>query len=1089
MSSWIPYFLGSYRFNVAQESPRVHSSSLQEMDTISKYNYIDNLGMKRILFVIREHTQAYKDVLFLKVMLSVPELLVLKTSSGDFNVVINEVKFYRKENSWDIEIRAVEADECHIIKAVFQGTNFRLENDIISVEAERAYSSRAGSVLIYISNKDNARAFFADTAQIADLYIGNDNELYHFGEYNIRKIYHNLNGGGNTIRLEGTSNTSFLLSDTIYINDQTWNTSTSIYNLITADSAYSILYNTSVSGSGVSTLLQSRYLTTERVISAGTTKLQALDLLIEYIFEDLQEEWIGYTSDTLNILYVQPARQELESTHTLTYGENLVEGYATTYSSDKNWIAGYGVTLGNVDNTSVDEYNDDANYIRKHNCSCLLTYDHLWTVATDTGTSEGVLASWDPLNFYIEHYRDEDHTYNCCFCLTSDDILIGSNTHILHFSTDAVFQEGTAHELPTSVNSKSKPVTEDDYIAFINDSAFVYSDDAGDTWSSKSTPTGVNLALSGNNTRYWLLVSDAGTYKVYYSVNQGDSWTLSTTIESGAAAYHLCATDTAIRVIYSIGATPPYSVKVRYSNDSGSSWNTSTVETGLTGVFDFVECQIATNYTYAFHSLSSSNKIKFSRSSTGATWSTPVELTASGSSWDTAAEGEEILIFWIVPTTLVWRVAYSNDEGDTWNYPDETGHTWIKNPGYVEAFGVGLYLDQDGFDYENGIIYSLDRENWSIGFTTEEWDYSLNYGTAYDKYIDVLYRKRDVYPFEYYHRRYFLEAPVEMQAILDVIAFSQLGTRYFALTSIAELYYSDTPLSEDSWALAKDFGTLGVDLISDGTNLYVAYDDKVQYASGTIDDETTWTNLVDNSGNAILCFGRACNVIYVGSVDYDLRSFSDPSLIKLETNTEHGVTNAIYAVTDVMGDIFMSHGNGNIERLWLTLQGDDTDWQSELSALSTAPFKQISKIEQNYVVLLSDGHFLVGKIQSPSESNRLRSVARDLTDIDDRGKLPDAIVVTSGEGTYNPSALCAAAYLELTERASSRVTYNITTLGSTFYYINELCDVDWDPYSGSVEIRKVQVVMNNSTGFLVNLDLGERFPSLGEVLDNWFGGG
>ena len=340
-----------------------------------------------------------------------------------------------------------------------------------------------------------------------------------------------------------------------------------------------------------------------------------------------------------------------------------------------------------------------------------------------------------------------------------------------------------------------------------------------------------------------------------------------------------------------------------------------------------------------------------------------------------------------------------------------------------------------------------------------------------------------------YHRRYYLEAPVELQEIDDTIAFSQLGTRYFALTSEAELYYSDEPLELDSWTLAKDFGTLGVDLISDGTNLYAAYDDKVDYASGTINESTTWTNLINNSGNAILCFGRTCNVIYVGSADYDLRSFSDPSFIKLETDTQHGITNAIYAVTDVMGDVFMSHGNGNIERLWLTMQGDDTDWEAELASISANPFKQISKVEQNYVVLLGDGHFLVGKVQSPSESNRLRSVARDLTDIDDRGKLADAIVVTSGEGTYNPSALCAAAYLELSERASSRVTYNITTLGSTFYYINELCDVDWDPYSGSVEIRKVQVVMNNSTGFLVNLDLGERFPSLGEVLDNWFGGG
>jgi hypothetical protein len=1081
-----PYSLGSYIFHAVKETPRLYNTRVQEFSTLSSKNEIENVVSRRVQFVLIDNTQDVTDILFLKLMMRVPQIYELKSSTGTFNVVLDEIKFFRRDQSWRVEIRAVEAERVDIIRSVMEGETFRLEDELINVEAERSFSSRAGTLSVTIANKNDALAYFVDTAQYVDLFQGYNFELDHFGSYYTLKLYHTLSQSGNTIRFEGFSSASQILNDVIYINDETWLSTTTIYELITAAASYSILDNTGISDAGVSTLLQTRYLTTDRNIAAGITKLEALNLLIEYILQDLNEEWLGYTSDTENVLFVQPARQDLEITHELEKEVNILNAYSSSSASDKNWIAGYGDVLDNIPLTEVEDVKADATYTRKHNSSCLPDYDQIWTVATDaTDVSVGVLATWDEENGYIEQYRDIDHEYNCCFALTEYDILIGSDTHILVLDREFVFTEGPSHLLPTTIISK--PVTQNDYIAYITETQFVFSNDAGDTWTAKSTPTGEALQLSGEPSRYWLLVTDAGTLKVYYTTDYGDSWifnrTIGITVGGGGSIldfqYDLCATISQVRVFYLENGIIPYKAKIQYSNDFGNSWNTATIDSSVTTDYAFVECRIVDNYTYAFYN---ETKLMFSRSATGASWSTPVELNALPQGPTTWAEGERIIVFFINAENVQF-VAYSENEGDSWNYPDPTDFDILRFPGTVPPFYIGLYWITEGFEYETGIAYSLGGEEWSIGFTTEEWTFGFYYGTSYDEYLDVLYRSRENE--NCYHRRYFLQSPLEIQEISNVIAFEKLGVRVFALASDSKLYYNDTPLS-DTWTLAKTFGTNGVDLITDGEHLFVMYDDKVDYASSTIDEFSTWTNLLDNSTVNFTCFGRTCNVIYIADENANLWSFSDISFLKLEITSDHGISDPIYDITDVMGDVFVSYNNGDVERLYLTLQGDDTDWQNELLDLSLYPFYEVSKVAQNYIVLLGNSHFFVGKVKSPSESNRLRSVARDLTDINDRGKISDAII-SSGFGTYIPSALCAEAYAELLNRSSVRINYNITTFGSVDFYINEICSVNWAPYSGSVEIRKVQTVMSNNVGWVTNLDLGERFPTFAEVLDNWFG--
>ena len=434
------YKLGQYNFCIPTESVRTHNIEIVEYPTLGTTFVHENMETISVrAFSVTERTQSTLDVNFLKLMVEVPQSYTLTTDRGNYTVAIEQMTIEQRYSFYEITLRLIEVSEVKPLRIVVETPNTDLTDNVIALALEPTTVGRCGTLTLTVENKDSDQSFAAAEADTITVYVGENMELWNFGDYYVDKIYNNMGVEGWFSRFEARTLSAQKLADTEYASDETWDTSTTIYDLITANDSSAILYNTSLSDTGVSTLLDSRYLSTQRIVKAGTTKMQALSDLISYIYTDLSEEWVAYTSDSGDILYVQPAFTGGTVQHEFIWSSNIFDATVSQARGSRNFIIGYGSDLADTQaTTTFTDKKTDANYDYKHNCACLPVYDTVYVVVSDTGNSQGIISSYDDTNGYVEHYYDlTNSTYNCCFAYSTTNLLIGTDTKILEYTISA----------------------------------------------------------------------------------------------------------------------------------------------------------------------------------------------------------------------------------------------------------------------------------------------------------------------------------------------------------------------------------------------------------------------------------------------------------------------------------------------------------------------------------------------------------------------------------------------------------------------------------------------------------------------------
>ena len=1042
------------------------------------------------------------DFLFLKKLLEFPSSHIL---NSDYTVCVQNVRVVEYPERWELEINLIEANsyntvESNLVRETSGGTTTAINEAVTSIDATSEFEQQAGVLTLQINNEDDEYTSFFNNTDYINLYLGYDWFLSYVSQYTIDKLTFDSQKSKDVVQLRGRTRAGADLADVTYTANRTWPTSvTDIYEIIT-DTAQDlcILKNTDLTlASGEGTALQGKFLSTQRTIEAGTTKAHALKLLADYISTDHNETWIFWADPTTMILHAQSLTSGTAD-HTVKGSDKLIHLHLSQGTLSKNWVMGYGSSLGSTqESTSLTTLKNDSNYVLKLNSICL-PEDDVYIVGSDTGASRAFIGRYSyeyPLTSgsYDEIYYDTTNTtYNCCFAVSTDDIIIGSDTKILHLDIadmSYLSQTGSTHTLSEDYSLISHhPLTIGANVYYIDHDYWdmEYSTDNGANWSTadltERMTTDDGRMITGTEHSKVYQISDG---KVYL-------WNGSSFIQKlnvGETNYAITGEGDKCCVFYKEAGY----VKCYRTSDAGTNWYTSNVGTANTrNISDC--CRDGDNVYLVMYE---SGGLYFRHSgNNGNTWGSEQALAGdmiSGPYAAIAANSADVIVVYQTPNYEI-KYIYSKDYGSIGNWNTAQTITTHNTNGYTPrvAFSGTLACiaisDFTNFgNYRVSLYVSTDytsftEEKYYEGNYQDGNQYSLDGMSADSSYVDWFYHHTAVATGTktYYHERFTYTGLVDTVQIInnDIIAFAQLGSRYFALTDNAELWYSDNPTTASSWTLVKDFGTNGYDLTADNNYLYVMYDDKVDYKAAPINESNnTFTNLINNSSTEFSCFGKACNVIYAGDQNGSLYSWSDVSHTRTETNTDHGMgTDRLYCIEDCMGDVFVSHGSSNnVRRLYLTYAGSDDDWNAEVTA--DAIIKDMHYQSQDALILVGNAYIYVTEPETPTDVTYIRKIARDLTKINDDGK--EATMFTSDNSTQ--TALCTQTKSTLDSMTAGQKTGYISVTGDTKYSINELIEIDYGALAGSYTTHRVQHQISDS-GWITTIDLGETFMTEASVL-------
>lgn len=1082
-------------------------------------------GEKRIIVEDRVPYSEINQIQILKGLRNAKQAHVLETNKGIYDVVVEDIIITEFATDFRVVFVLREFEELYFPKFKFTRVRNNEELDITKFIFHAEIETQSAQVIpiaiLQISNLQDINA------QLLKF----DDKIYYYGGFEnfilkaILDIDSIENKGSKTDEskeIRCTLTSARRLLTTKQIAEKIFPDTTSIYDIITSPDG--LLKDTGLSDAGVSTDLQTRFLTEDFIFYAAETKSEIALRLTEEIFNQLGEKWIFYTGSIEDIFYFQPDLPQTEFDIKYVWGENIIsKSFINLKGNLKTWVLAYGAELVTThDSTTTEIIHDETGLIFEPHCLRYTSDLNLYGVATNSA-AQGIIF-WILGNVYEQLYFDALHSkYNCVFNF-GDYLLIGHSDGILTVDTRA-FTLGGEEIISKAVEDWHISQLENLMIAIDKGNIphilfrqltapnnLRYANKLEGIWETYPIPwQGARISLVYESTQDKLYCSiirpfgiGTGRLDIISKGAKGIIWDLEYTGVDISTLY-LTLGDRKLFTRLKIDSSQlkrkhvffkrdlfPVEYNVEHQYFDGAIWKTLDPDIGFLGDITLDKQTFNTDgYIHGIGCKELPNKVVYK-------FFSPVsELWGNESTIETVYA---ILCAITNDNTGRIHVAYFDDDNNQikYAYSDNTinwtvqvvktaaGAT-IESELYIQVSSIGqsfisyrkdrtsanikiFYTDGVTWFEEN--ITTFPDEGCGAHFVIDSEDL-LNFAfhkRVYDNEIELF-----IFPVIYL--KWKETVPLEVLTGVNIVDFAKYENQYVAISSAGNIYATTTPLLNGSWSDLGNFFITGNSIETDEFGVYYAIGtDIVKYSFFPLTSSSVFIDFIINTGFTFKTIKKIVNTLYAIDNNAKVFSWSDNQYFKTETNANHSMTGALNAVDSTMNSIIVAWDSYKLQRQ--ILQPESEIWNFEINLPNTNEVKEMIFVSEDAFLTVQNSKVTFLNISTPNGIVNIAAVARDLTKIFQFGKLWDIAINTSLDSQNETREFAIDLLLKrnIEDRGGQ-----ISVPFSENQSVKEIISVEAGADSGFYPIYRIRDNIDVQTGIVVTIDLARNKPTYYEI--------